>query len=190
VAPQVGLNMFDNLRADLARFHEPDTGRGRRRALRGMLSQGFQAILVYRWFHWLRRHRIPAQPFRFLAERYVEITTGISIPADCEIGKGLRIHHFGGIIFHPSARLGRNCTVYHGVTVGDRGGWGGAARIGDDVTLFAGAKIIGEITIGDGCVIGANAVVRESVPPGMAVTAPESAVRARHRRAEDAGPRE
>ena len=129
-----------------------------------MLSQGFQAILVYRFFRWFNVRRIPSQPFRFIFERFVEITTGISIPVECDIGKGLRIHHFGGIIFHPSVKIGDNCTVYHEVTIGDRGGTGKAARIGNNVLLGAGAKIIGEIEIGDNCVIGANSVVRESVP--------------------------
>ncbi|MBI4697463.1 MAG: serine acetyltransferase, partial [Nitrospirae bacterium] len=115
-------------------------------------------------FRWLKVKHIPSQPFRFIFERFIEITTGISIPVECKIGKGLRIHHFGGIIFHPSVEMGDNCTVYHQVTIGDRGGKGNAAKIGDNVTFGAGAKIIGEIVIGNNCVIGANAVVRESVP--------------------------
>ena len=98
------------------------------------------------------------------------------------IGKGLRIHHFGGIIFHPSTVLGNSCTVYHGVTIGDRGGWGKAARIGNEVVIGAGAKIIGEVTIGDGCVIGANAVVRESVANDMVVIGTEMIVRSRRSR--------
>jgi len=135
-----------------------------RSIVRGLLSQGFQAVLVYRFFNWLHRHRVPAQPFRFLIERLTEITTGISIPAECTIGPGLRIHHFGGIILHPSVVIGEHCTIYHHVTIGDRGGKGRAARIGDHVLLGAGAKIIGEIVIGNHCRIGANAVVNQDVP--------------------------
>jgi serine O-acetyltransferase len=101
-----------------------------------------------------------------LVERFIEIITGISIPAPAKIGKGLRIHHFGGIIIHSAAVIGEFCTVYHGVTLGDRGGWGGAPRVGDRVVIGAGAKLIGEIVIGDDCVIGANAVVNTSVPAG------------------------
>jgi serine O-acetyltransferase len=76
----------------------------------------------------------------------------------------LRIHHFGGIIFHPTVRIGKNCTIYQNVTIGDRGGSGGAAVIGDHVLIGAGAKIIGEIRIGDYCRIGANAVVTKDMP--------------------------
>jgi serine O-acetyltransferase len=157
--------MYDNLKADISRLSS--SGKASLRALTaGLLSQGFQAILVYRFFHWLDCRRIPSQPFRFFVERFIEITTGISIPAMCKIGKGLRIHHFGGIIFHPTVMMGENCTVYHGVTIGDRGGSGRSARIGNNVTIGAGAKIIGEISIGDDCIVGANAVVTKDMQPG------------------------
>lgn len=162
--------MFPNLKEDIARL---GGGKASLRALaRGVLSQGFQAILVYRFFHWLKVKNIPAQPFRFIIERYIEITTGISIPAECIIGKGLRIHHFSGIIMHPSVQIGMNCTLYHEVTIGDRGGYGGAATIGNNVMIGAGAKIIGEITIGDNCKIGANAVIAQDMPKNTIAHSP------------------
>jgi serine O-acetyltransferase len=157
--------MFELVKGDLGRLSQE--GRVSPRVLAaGLLSQGVQAILVYRFFNWLMRHGLPGQPLRFICERYIEITTGISIPAACRIGKGLRIHHFGGIIFHPSAVLGENCTLYHGVTIGDRGGSGEAAQIGNNVLIGAGAKIIGPVSIGDGCLVGANAVVTKDLPAG------------------------
>jgi len=168
--------MFPNISADLKRFSTAGK-MSIRIFLRGFLSQGFQAIIVYRFFHFLLKHTIPAQPFRFFVERFIEITTGISIPAKCRIGKGLRIHHFGGIIFHPSVILGANCTIYHQVTVGDRGGTGGAAKIGDNVLIGAGAKIIGEITIGENCIIGANSVVTKSIPSNMVATGNPSQIK-------------
>lgn len=142
---------------------------GVRTFIRGLLSQGFQAILIYRFFHWLDSKRIPSQPLRFVCERFIEITTGISIPAACKIGGGFRIFHFGGIILHPSVEIGENCTMYHQVTIGDRGGSGGAAKIGSNVMIGAGAKLIGEITIGDDCKIGANAVVTTDIASGSVV---------------------
>jgi serine O-acetyltransferase len=60
--------------------------------------------------------------------------------------------------------VGEGCTIYQGVTLGDLGGWGGAPRLGKRVTVGAGAKIIGEIEIGNDSFIGANAVVLCSVP--------------------------
>jgi len=153
--------MFEYISADIKRFR--DGKFSFRSLMRGLLSQGFQAIIVYRFFRWLKVHKIPAQPFRFRIERSIEIATGISIPIDCKIGKGLRVHHFGGIIFHPSVELGENCTIYHEVTIGDRGGFGKAAKIGDNVMIGAGAKIIGEILIGNNCIIGANTVVAKDL---------------------------
>lgn len=158
------------IRADLARFQESG---GPRNVIRGLVSQGFLAILVYRFFRWLHERGIPTQPLRFLVERLVEITTGISIPVQAQIGKGLRIHHFGGIILHPEVVIGEHCTLYHDVTLGDRGGWGGAPRIGNNVVIGAGARVLGHLEVGDRSVIGANAVVLTSVPPdSLAVGVP------------------
>jgi serine O-acetyltransferase len=157
--------------ADVARLREED--KGLRALVRGIVSQGFQAIIVYRIFRWFHEHGIPTQPIRFFIERFTEITTGISIPVQARIGRGLRIHHFGGIIVHSEAVIGEGCTIYHGVTLGDLGGRGGAPSIGNHVVIGAGAKILGRIEVGDDCRIGANAVVRTSVPAGcLAVGVP------------------
>jgi hypothetical protein len=120
---------WSTVQADIHRFSEEDNSA--RCLIRGLLSQGFQAVFVYRIFRWFYERRIPTQPLRFFVERFIEIITGISIPAQAKIGKGLQIHHFGGIIVHSDAVIGEYCTVYHGVTLGDRGGWGGAPRVGN-----------------------------------------------------------
>jgi len=170
------------VRADIARFREE--GLGLRLIVRGMLSQGFQALFVYRVFRWCYERRIPTQPFRFFVERFIEITTGISFPAQAQIGKGLRIHHFGGIIVNSEASIGEYCTLYHGVTLGDLGGWGGAPRIGNHVVIGAGAKLVGNIEIGDDCHIGANAVVRTSVPAGCLAVGVPAVIKPRARHVE------
>jgi serine O-acetyltransferase len=161
--PMSRLPFFLTVRADVARLREEDASL--RTLLRGIVSQGFLALIVYRIFRWFHEHSIPTQPIRFFVERLTEIGTGISIPAQAQIGKGLRIHHFGGIIMHSETIIGEGCTIYHGVTLGDRGGWGGAPRIGNHVMIGAGAKVLGGVTVGDDCRIGANAVVTTSVPP-------------------------
>src|SRR5262249_25978845 len=73
---------------------------------------------------------------------------------------------FGGIVIHSETIIGDRCTIYHGVTLGDLGGWGGAPRVGNYVVIGAGAKLLGRVEIGDHCRIGANAVVLTSVPNG------------------------
>ena len=172
-----------SVRADIARFREE--GPGLRPVVRGLLSQGFQALFVYRVFHWCHERHIPTQPFRFLVERFTEIATGISLPAQARIGKGLRIHHFGGIIMHSEVSIGEYCTLYHGVTLGDLGGWGGVPRVGNHVVIGAGAKLLGNIAIGDNCSIGANAVVRTSVPTGCLAVGVPAVIKQHARRAEE-----
>ena len=159
------MKMFEFIREDLKRLKNHDGRSPFRALLAGILSPGFQAIAVYRLFNLCYRFGIPTQPVRYFVERFVEITTGISIPAHCKIGRGFRIHHFGGIILHPNVEIGAFCTLYHEVTIGDCGGYGGAAKLGNNILVGAGAKIVGEIEIGDDCIIGANAVVTKSMPP-------------------------
>jgi serine O-acetyltransferase len=170
---------WSTVQADIHRFREE--GDSLRVLVRGLLSHGFQALIVYRIFRWFYERRIPTQPLRFFVERFIEIITGISIPAQAKIGKGLRIHHFSGVIIHSAAVIGEYCTVYHGVTLGDCGGWGGAPSLGNRVLIGAGAKLIGEIVVGDDCVIGANAVVLDSIPPRhLAVGVPAVAKKRAH----------
>jgi len=162
---------WKTVRADVARFREAESGF--RVLVGGLLSQGFWALFVYRVFRWFHERCIPTQPFRFLVERFIEIITGISIPAQATIGKGFRIHHFGGIFIHSAVVIGEGCTIYQGVTLGDLGGSGGVPCVGHRVVIGAGAKIIGPVCIGDDSRIGANAVVRTSVPDGcLAVGVP------------------
>lgn len=162
---------WPTLKADIARLREEDSSLWV--LTRGLLSQGFWALFGYRVFRWFLDHGVPTQPFRFVVERTLEIMTGISIPAQSRIGKGLRIHHFGGIFIHPDVVIGEGCTIYQGVTIGDLGGRGGVPSVGSRVIMGAGAKLIGPITIGDDCQIGANAVLRNSIPRGcLAVGVP------------------
>lgn len=161
--------MIQQVREDLRRLL-PDSQEGPpaarlRCVARGIASPGFQALLVYRFFHWAQDHHIPTQPLRYGIERLIEITTGISIPAEAELGPGLRIHHFGGIILHPKVKMGSGCTLYHGVTLGTDGQSDDAPTLGQDVLVGAGAKILGGIHLGDRCRVGANAVVTRSYGP-------------------------
>lgn len=76
-------------------------------------------------------------------------------------------HGLNGIIVSHNAVIGKNCTIFHQVTIGE--GKGGAPAIGDDVLIGAGAKIIGPITIGNGCKIGAGCIVTQDIPDGATV---------------------
>lgn len=99
--------------------------------------------------------------------------TGIEIHPQARIGRNLFIDHGMGVVIGQTATVGNDCTIYHGVTLGGRGGdRKGAKRhpdIGNNVTIGAGAQILGAISVGDGAAVGANSVVTASVPTGMTV---------------------
>ena len=91
---------------------------------------------------------------------------GISIPPNV-FGPGLAIVHYQGIIVSSRAKVGKNCRIHSGVNIG---AWKGKApTLGDNVYLGPGAKLIGDIHVGDRCVIGANAVVCKDVPADVTV---------------------
>jgi serine O-acetyltransferase len=79
------------------------------------------------------------------------------------IGPGLRIGHYPQVIVQERARIGENCFLHQGVTIGRNPGNENAPQIGNNVYIGAGAKVIGDIQIADGVVIGANAVVVRSI---------------------------
>jgi serine O-acetyltransferase len=107
--------------------------------------------------------------FHVLRHRFWSVVTGAEIPLNCKIGGGLVIPHPNGIVLHPQAIIGVNCLIFQQVTVGSRSS-GGLPVIGGHVEIGAGAKILGDVTIGDHARIGANAVVTKNVLPyGTAV---------------------
>lgn len=151
--------MLDNLREDL-RTYEGDLGR-----------QGFWVMVVYRFGIWRYtiRSSLIRKPFSFLYKvlfKLVQVLTGIELPCEVKVGKNFRIDHFGGVIISGFASFGDNCVLRDGVTVGLRRTDDPVApKIGNNVDIGTGAKVLGGITIGDNVVIGANAVVLEDVPP-------------------------
>lgn len=134
------------------------------------LSQGFWASCVYRASRAaVQRGGIVAalaRPFVAVAQKVMEILTGISLPPQCEIGDGLYIGHYGSIIVSPQARIGHNCSLAQNVTIGEAPSseGRGAPTIGNRVFIGAHSVMVGSITIGDDAVICAGSVVNKSVP--------------------------
>jgi serine O-acetyltransferase len=125
------------------------------------------AISFYRFGRFSRRLRLV--PLQRIAEAMNLLAFSASIPARAEIGEGTVCEHRGiGVVVHPGAVIGRRCRILPHAVVGGRGGDGrtGAPRIGDDVMIGTGAKILGPVQVGDGARVGANAVVIEDVPAG------------------------
>lgn len=130
---------------------------------------GLHALFFHRAAHALYRSRV------FLLARFIsEIgrwLTGIEIHPGAQIGPGLFIDHGMGVVIGETSEVGENVTLYQGVTLGGTGKERGKRHptVGHGVVIGTGAKVLGAITIGDRCKIGAGAVVVRPVPPDCTV---------------------
>jgi len=99
----------------------------------------------------------------------IEIAIGVSLPKSAEIGGGLRIHHFGNIFIHKNAKIGKNCVLRQGVTIGNRHNDDLVPEISDSVELGAYAQILGNVKLGKNSKVGAMTVVLQDVPSGKTI---------------------
>jgi serine O-acetyltransferase len=130
---------------------------------------GVHALLAHRVSHALYAAGVPLVP-RTLATA-TRALTGIEIHPAAQIGSGLFIDHGAGVVIGETAEIGRNVTLYQGVTLGGTGFEAGKRHptVEDNVTIGSGAKLLGPITVGHGAKIGANSVVITDVPPNSTV---------------------
>jgi serine acetyltransferase len=115
------------------------------------------------------RPRLIALPLVAFYKLLVEWILGIEIPLRLRVGHGFRLSHGYGVVIHPTARLGTNVVVKHGVTIGHRGEEdreGPTPTIGDNVVFGPHSQVLGDVAVGAGARIGAGAVVLVDVPPG------------------------
>lgn len=137
--------------------------------LEAILTPCFKVLLYYKIAHYFyqRKHFFLA---RYLCEK-AKRKTGIEIHPGATIGKRLFIDHGTGVVIGETAIVGNDVTLFHGVTLGGTGKEKGKRHptIGNHVFIGAGAKILGNITIGEYAKIGANAVVLKDVPNHTAV---------------------
>lgn len=99
--------------------------------------------------------------YKYLFKRK-SIKLGFSIPLNT-FAEGLSIAHYGTIVINGNAKIGRNCRIHEGVTIGATGGSGESPIIGENVFIGSGAKILGNIKVADNVAIGANSVVVKDV---------------------------
>ena len=166
--------MFNNILADL-------------RAYDGNWSaQGFWVMVVYRFGRWRYGVR-PKLLRKFFSLIYhvlykvMQIVTGIELPCEVVVGRNFVIDHFGGIIISGYAKFGDNCRIRDGVVVGLRRVEEKCAPIiGNNVDIGSGAKLLGQIRIGDNVLIGANAVVLCDVPDNSIAVGVPAIVKPRH----------
>ncbi len=133
-----------------------------------LLDNGFQALMAYRMSHTLIGWRVPLLPA--LLRRAQNALCGTDIAPRARIGGGCVLPHGLGLVVGSDTVLGEDCTVLHGVTLGEARFDGTACpQIGDRVTIGARASVLGGISVGDDAVIGAGSVVLEDVPAGAVV---------------------
>lgn len=130
------------------------------------LYASFWALFFYRLAHPLNEIGMPFFP-RLLSQ-IARFLTGIEIHPGAVLGPGLFIDHGMGVVIGETAIVGRDVTLFHGVTLGGVDGRPGRRhpRLGDHVVVGAGAKVLGALWIGDHVTIGAQAVVLSDIPSG------------------------
>lgn len=174
--------MFENLREDWHTYE------------RDISRQGFWAMAVFRFGQWRYTLRSPLlrKPFSFIyrvMRTFCQCATGIELHCETKVGRRLMIEHFGCIIISGDTVIGDDVVIRQGVTIGLRTtGQRGAPVIGDRVDIGAGAKILGNIRIGNDAVIGANAVVLCDVPDGCLAVGVPAVIKTRSKAERTRGP--
>ncbi|MGC1952870.1 MAG: serine O-acetyltransferase [Gammaproteobacteria bacterium] len=160
--------MFKALREDIRCIFERDPAA--RNAFEVLTTYpGLHAVILYRASNRLWRWRLKWLA-RFLA-LFNRWLTGIEIHPAAQLGRRFFIDHGMGVVIGETARIGDDCTIYHGVTLGGTS-WGKGKRhptLCNNVVVGAGAKVLGPIVVGEGARIGSNAVAVRNVPPGSTV---------------------
>ena len=160
--------MFRRLREDIAMVLERDPA----------ARSTFEVLTLYPGVHALAWHRLAHRlwlaNFKWTGlwvSQLARFLTGIEIHPGAIMGRRVFIDHGMGVVIGETADVGDDCTIYQGVTLGGTTLHKGKRHptLGRNVTVSAGAKILGPFTVGDGAKVGANAVVLKEVPPGATV---------------------
>lgn len=133
----------------------------------------WEVVLCYSGLHAIWFHRLSHKLYLRgwvlvprLISNFARFLTGIEIHPGATIGEGLFIDHGTGIVIGETAEIGKNVTLYQGVTLGGTGKEKGKRHptIGDNVVVASGAKVLGSFTVGEHAKIGAGSVVLKEVP--------------------------
>ena len=130
---------------------------------RTLVSDGTSANTLYRLTSWLMKYKLA--PLALISLWLNRVINGCVIGAGAKFDQGLVIMHPIGVVINSKVRGGKNIIIESGVVIGDEKGQ--APRLGDNIFIGAGAKIIGGITVGNNVKIGANAVVVKDLPSNV-----------------------
>ncbi|MGH1370661.1 MAG: serine O-acetyltransferase [Cellvibrionaceae bacterium] len=151
------------MRADIKAYKDRDPACDRF-TIPFLYYKGFHALQAQRVSHWLWRQG--RKSLALYLQNQISQTFGVDIHPGARVGKGIMIDHATGVVVGETAVIGDDVSMLHAVTLGGSGCQSGARhpKIGCGVLISAGAKILGDISVGDGAKIGAGSVVLESVP--------------------------
>src|SRR5659263_253563 len=144
---------------------------------------GLHAILLHRMAHFLYEQKVPVVPR--IVSQINRFLTGIEIHPAADIGEGFFIDHGSGVVIGETTEVGNNVTIYQGVTLGGTGKETGKRHptLRDNVTVGAGAKVLGSVMVGENAKIGAGSIVIQDVPADSTVVGnPGRPVRERGRK--------
>jgi serine O-acetyltransferase len=162
------ISLFKALKEDIEAIFERDPAATN--LLEVLLNySGLHAMIFHRLAHPL--YKLGLRTLPRLISQVSRFLTGIEIHPGAEIEPGFFIDHGMGVVIGETSEIGRNVTLYQGVTLGGTGKETGKRHptIGDNVMISAGAKVLGSIEIGDHVKVGAGAVVLDSVPDNCTV---------------------
>jgi serine O-acetyltransferase len=155
--------MLDTLRADLSRNLQDYQPRGFLRRLALVLTlNSAHAVMLIRFQAWCASHGLPT----FFAAKLLFYLFKIEISRHARIGPGLRLPHPAGIIVAPNVTVGANCDLYADVRLVLAHYVKEGPVIGDHVFLGDGAKVVGNVRVGNHAIIGVSSVVTKDVPAG------------------------
>ena len=134
---------------------------------------GLHAVWGYRISHFL--WRVKLKLIARIYSNWIRAVTGVEIHPAAKIGRRLFIDHGMGVVIGATAVIGNDVMIYHDVTLGARTNEPGKRHptIGNNVVIGSGARVLGDISIGDGVKINANVVVTKSVPARTMVDSSE-----------------
>jgi serine O-acetyltransferase len=137
---------------------------------RGLTDPGFRYMYLLRKGSKCYKYSIKGLFYRILIRRY-KYKYGFQIPVTTQIGEGFYIGHFGTIVINHDVKIGSNCNITHGVTIGqaNRGKLKGCPALGDKVWIGAGSVIVGKINIGSNVLIAPNSYVNFDIPDNSLV---------------------
>jgi serine O-acetyltransferase len=158
------------VRADARRHFKPSP---QQRPLRMWINvllfvPGFQLTFLFRLQAMVVKIPVFGKLFRKILWYIGWLISAAEIDVSTVIGEGLYIPHATGIVIRGDCIIGKNVTILQGVTIGrNEAAYDGRTIIGDNCKFFAGAKVIGDLVIGDDVTVGANAVVLKDLPSGV-----------------------